>query len=116
MNMVGGPPGSFGSIMSALPTQEKAFTKWAAGTLACKRSRRESPGPVKNGITPFTGGPSAMGLLVSMTVLPARAPAQDSAAATAPVPFTAITTSSPNRAASAKVPACAFGPAAVAHA
>ena len=58
MNIVGLPPGKTGLTMSALPTQENAFTRCADGTSRCRRSRSESFGPVKNCSTPFTGGTS----------------------------------------------------------
>jgi hypothetical protein len=63
-NIVGGPPGNFGSIMTALPTELNALTNRAPGTCFCSRSISESPGPVKNCRTPSTGGASAIGLVV----------------------------------------------------
>ena len=60
--------------------------------------------------TPFTGGASAIGLVASMTVFPARfdSPAARSASA-ATVPLTARTTRSANCAASAKPPTRPLG-------
>ena len=59
--------------------------------------------------TPFTGGASAIGFVVSMTVLPLRLamPAAFSAASAA-VPLVARTTISPNFAASSNEPIFAF--------
>ena len=60
---------------------------------------------VKNFRTPFSGGASAMGFVASITVLPARSFASHSrTAASAPVPFTASTTSSAQAATSLCVP------------
>jgi len=72
MNIVGGPPGSFGWIMNALPTQENAFTKCASFARRCSRSISESSRPVKKRSTPFSGGRSAMGFVASSTGFPAR--------------------------------------------
>src|SRR4029450_8694656 len=50
----------------------KAFTKCASGNSRCNRSMSDSSRVVKNFKTPFCGGASAIGLVVSMTGLPAR--------------------------------------------
>ena len=94
MNMVGRPPGSRGSTMSAFPTQLKAFTNRAAGTARCSRSMRESSGPVKSGRIPFTGGPE-MGFVASMTTFPASCLATPFTASSATPPATARITVSP---------------------
>ena len=73
MNIVGGPPFSLGLTMRALPTLLNALTKRALGAALCSRSIRESSRVVKKLITPFTGGASAIGLVASMTILPASA-------------------------------------------
>ena len=55
MNMVGGPPGSFGFTMSAFPTHENALTRFAAGARFCRRSIRDSetpPAPGRNARVP----------------------------------------------------------------
>src|SRR6188768_2114441 len=69
INIVGRPSEKEGFTISVLPTEQNDFTKCASGARACSRSIRDSPGPVKYGITPSTGGAAAMGLVVSMTVL-----------------------------------------------
>ena len=112
MNIVGGPPSSFGSTINALPTQEKAFTKRASGARSWSCSISDRSRVVKNRSTPFTGGASAIGFVTSITVFPARAsaPARSMTDAAAD-PFTARTTNSPLLAASAKLPTEAFAPA-----
>ena len=112
MNMVGAPPWSFGSAMRALPTQEKAFTSWAAGDVPLQPLQQRLVGAGEERRTPATGGASAIGLVVSMTTLPSSASAQAPATASAAVPFTASTTSAPNWAACSKVPTLARLPAA----
>ena len=93
------------------PTQEKAFTNRAPGACLSRRSRSDSSSVVKKRNTPFSGGAAAIGLVVSMTVLPSRFSApQSSSADSAPAPLTANTTRSPNFAASAIVPTRAPGP------
>src|SRR5207244_4103584 len=72
MNIVGGPPGSAGSTMKALPTHENALTNRASGARRCSFSISESSRVVKKWSTPWTGGWSAIGLVVSITVLPRR--------------------------------------------
>ena len=114
MNIVGGPPGKTGFTMNALPTQENTFTKRASGACLCRRSMSDSSRSVKNRRTPFCGGASAMGFVASITVLPDRLAGPASAmTSSATAPLTASTTPSAQLAASAKVPTCAFGPAAV---
>lgn len=91
--------------MNALPTLLKALTKRASGNAACRRSISESFGPVKKRRTPSTGGSSAIGFVVSITIFPRRfaAPAPASASSAAR-PATASTTVSAHAAASAGVP------------
>jgi len=63
--------------------------------------------------TPFTGGASAIGLLVSMTVFPSSLPVPTPrSASSTTLPFTASTMISPKDAVSAKVPTAAFPPVA----
>src|SRR5579863_4709432 len=108
MNIVGLPLLYSGLIIRALPTELYALTKCASGTAACNCSISDRSRLVKNLSTPLTGGASAIGLVASMTGLPARfaAPAILSTSA-ATVPLTASTTISPNFAASAKLATCA---------
>ena len=82
--------------MSAFPTHENALTRFAAGARFCRRSIRDSSSVVKYESTPWTGGFSAIGLVVSITVLPASdcAPHR-SITASAAVPLTASTIVSP---------------------
>ena len=96
--------------MQALPTELNALTSLAPGNSRCRRSMSDSSRLVKNFNTPFTGGASAIGFVTSMTGLPDRleAPATRSASALAD-PLTARTTSSPNFAASPKLPTLPFG-------
>ena len=110
INIVGLPPAKLGLTMRALPTELNAFTRRASGNSFCRRSIRESSSVVKNFSTPLVGGASPMGFVASMTVLPARlrAPADRSTSAAAD-PLTASTASSPNFAASSKLPMPAFG-------
>ena len=72
MNMVGLTPEKSGLTIEAAPTLEKALTKRAVGAVFCRRSMSDSLPLVKKLITPFTGGASAIGLVVSMIVLFAR--------------------------------------------
>ncbi len=112
MNIVGFVPPKSGLTMCALPTHDQALTKWAWGACCCRRSIRDSLGPVKNLSTPSSGGSSVMGLVASSTVLPARCATPASAIAdSAALPFTASTMISPQAAASANVPTAAFAPA-----
>src|ERR1051325_6601921 len=110
INSVGFPPWNRGFTMRALPTELNAFTKRAAGNSRCNCSISDSSRVVKNCSTPWLGGASAMGLVASMTGLPARLddPAPCSASAEA-APLTARTTTAPNWAASLKLPTRARG-------
>jgi hypothetical protein len=84
--------------------------------MRCSRSISDSSRLVKNLITPLTGGASAIGLVVSMTTLPASVSGPASRTTfSAAVPFTASTTMSPNRAASWTAPTLAREPAFAAH-
>ena len=96
--------------MRVAPTLLKALTTCAAGRSFCIVSPWDSLGPVVYRRTPFTGGESARGLVVSTKVLPAKfsGPASSMTFSTTR-PKTASTTRSPNRVASAKVPADAPG-------
>src|SRR5687768_13149704 len=72
----------------------------------------DSSSEVKKRSTPFSGGASAIGLVVSITVLPARfSGPQRSTTASAARPLTASVTRSPNWAASANEPTAARSPA-----
>src|ERR1017187_9601744 len=105
-NIVGGPCSYFGCIMRAAPTLLKALTTCASGAAAWTRSPSDSFRPVVNTSTPSTGGASAIGLVVSITVLPARLAGRASAmASSAARPSVVKTTSSPNCAVCSKVPA-----------
>src|SRR5678815_386207 len=110
MNIVGRPPFRTGLTISALPTELNAFTKRAEANSRCRRSINDSSREVKYRRTPWSGGASAMGLVVSMMTLAPRftAPARRSASAAA-APFTARTRISPCDAASAKLPTRASG-------
>src|ERR1700691_971878 len=104
MNMVGLPPGNCGSTIAAVPTELKALTRCAPGNALCNCSSSDWSRLVKNFNTPFCGGASAIGLVASMTGLPARLIASaDFSALAAALPLTASTTTSPNFAASAKL-------------
>ena len=59
---------------------------------------------MKYPITPFTGGTSAMGLVVSIMVLPLILPAIPEITFSATTPLTARITISPNAATSSKLP------------
>jgi hypothetical protein len=54
------------------PTLLKALTTWVCGSADWIRSPGDSLGPVKKGRIPPTGTVSAIGLVVSITVLPAK--------------------------------------------
>src|SRR5512143_490707 len=115
MNMSGGPPGSCGSTMSELPTILNAFTTLAAGSQRCTCSPAESFHPRSRAGGAF--GAKTSGFVASITTLPARfrAPASCSALSV-PLHSVARTITSPNAAASAKLPPLAFGPAAFTNA
>jgi hypothetical protein len=83
-----------------------AFTNFTSGNAVCSRSISESFGDVKNLTTPSSGGPGAIGFVVSIASLPLRfaGPASRTAASAAS-PFTASTTPSAQAATSANVPA-----------
>jgi len=72
INIVGLPPSNCGSTIDALPTELKAFTKCASANSRCNRSMSDSSRVLKYFKTPFCGGASAIGFVVSMTGLPAR--------------------------------------------
>src|ERR1017187_10431693 len=74
MNMDGFPPLNPGFTMQAAPTQLNAFTKCAAPNSRCNRSMSDSSKLVKSFRSPFSGGASAIGLVASITVFPARIP------------------------------------------
>ena len=109
--MVGFTPPKSGSTMNAWPTHENAFTNRASGEASWSRSMSDSFGPVNRRSTPFTGGASAIGFVVSITVFPASPAPEAFTAASAAVPFTASTTIPPNAAVSANVPIEALAPA-----
>ena len=115
MNIDGRPEAYLGSTIIALPTELKHLTKRALGAFFCSRSSSESPGPVKKASTPLTGGRSAMGFVVSSTVLPSRPAPHAATASSAAEPLTARTTRSPLRAASATVAVEALADAFCAH-
>lgn len=105
MNIVGLPAEYCGFTIFGFPTELNAFTKFTFGCAAWRRSISDSSRLVKNFSTPFTGGAAAMGLVGSITVLPASvSPPASSSTSSAMVPFTASTTISPNLAASANEP------------
>lgn len=101
-----------GSTITIFPMLLNAFTKCICGKPACNFSMSDSLALVKNLSTPSFGGTDANGLVVSITVLPCRfsGPAKVSMSIAAS-PLPASTMTSPNFAASSKLPVKASFPA-----
>ncbi len=106
-NMVGGPPGNFGSTMCALPTVLKTFTTRAPGSQRWTCSPPESVWPsARRGGVP---GSKTSGFVTSRTTLPLRFSTPASVRAfSVPLQCVARTSISPNAAASRNVPAEPF--------
>jgi hypothetical protein len=86
MNMVGRTPPKSGFTMCALPAQENAFTKRAAGTRFWSRSRSESFVPNEELQHAVHRQLVGIGFRVSITVLPANSHSREIGTDSRPCP------------------------------